>query len=90
MKKRRVRVPKATFGVFIKSIFKKGIPLYVKTPMILALVYTVFPIDFLPDLLGPLGFADDAAIFALLSKIGMSLLDRYNQQEVIEDYEKKT
>lgn len=33
------------------------------------LMYTIFPIDFIPELLGPLGFADDAGIAIIAAKV---------------------
>ncbi|WP_304333370.1 DUF1232 domain-containing protein [Brachyspira innocens] len=31
-------------------------------PLILSILYTVFPIDLIPDILGPIGFSDDLCI----------------------------
>ena len=31
-------------------------------PLILSILYTIFPIDSLPDILGPIGFSDDVCI----------------------------
>lgn len=31
-------------------------------PLILSILYTIFPIDLLPDILGPIGFSDDVCI----------------------------
>ncbi|MCZ9962220.1 DUF1232 domain-containing protein [Brachyspira hyodysenteriae] len=31
-------------------------------PLILSILYTIFPIDLLPDILGPIGFSDDICI----------------------------
>ena len=72
---------KMTLGRFIKALFSKATPNYIKLIIGLALSYTVLPLDFLPDLLGPLGFADDAAIIGILTTIAMHLLDNYNRQE---------
>ncbi|WP_350446057.1 DUF1232 domain-containing protein [Brachyspira hyodysenteriae] len=34
----------------------------VNMPLILSILYTIFPIDLLPDILGPIGFSDDICI----------------------------
>ena len=34
----------------------------VNMPLILSILYTVFPIDLIPDILGPIGFSDDLCI----------------------------
>lgn len=31
-------------------------------PLILSILYTIFPIDLIPDILGPIGFSDDLCI----------------------------
>lgn len=31
-------------------------------PLVLSILYTIFPIDLLPDILGPIGFSDDVCI----------------------------
>ena len=47
----------------------------------LALIYTLFPLDVLPDIFGILGFADDAAVIGVLTTIAMKLLDNYHLKE---------
>lgn len=81
MRLKTLSVPKVTLAVWVRALFRKETPLYVKAPISLALIYTIFPIDLLPDLLGPLGFSDDAAILGLLTTISMSLLKHYTTQQ---------
>jgi uncharacterized membrane protein YkvA (DUF1232 family) len=40
--------------------------------LVAAIVYTVSPMDIIPDLLGPLGFTDDILLWAVI--VGVSLL----------------
>lgn len=76
---------KLTLGRFIKALFSKSTPNYIKLIIGFALSYTILPLDFLPDLLGPLGFADDAAIIGILTTIAMHLLDNHNQQQMVKN-----
>lgn len=78
MKKMKSKASKMTLGKFIRALFSKDTPKYIKMIVGIALAYTVFPIDIIPDILGPLGFADDAAVIGLLTTIAMTLLDNYN------------
>lgn len=80
---------KMTFTKFIRALFQKETPTYIKAVIGVALTYTVFPIDVLPDILGPIGFVDDAAVLGLLTTIGMTLLDNYtekNQSKLIKPF----
>lgn len=72
---------KLTLGKFIKALFSKATPNYIKLIIGIALSYTFLPLDFIPDLLGPLGFADDAAVITLLTTIAMHLLENYQRQQ---------
>lgn len=71
-----------TLGRFVRALFEKGTPKYIKLMVGLALAYTIFPLDILPDILGPLGFADDAAVMAALTSIAMKLLDNYYDKQM--------
>jgi uncharacterized membrane protein YkvA (DUF1232 family) len=44
--------------------FDRGTPIQVKAALLGALAYFVLPVDFAPDVLPVLGFADDAAVLA--------------------------
>ena len=72
---------KTTLGKFIKALFKKETPLYIKGMVGVALAYTIFPLDILPDIFGPLGFADDAAVIGVLTTVAMSLLDNFYDKQ---------
>lgn len=80
MKKTKDKQSKMTLNTFIRALFTKETPNYIKAIIVLALAYTVFPIDMIPDFLGPLGFADDAAVIGLLTTIAMTLLNNYNNK----------
>lgn len=84
MKQTQVKQSKTTLGKFIRALFSKDTPTYIKAIVGLAVAYTVFPIDALPDVLGILGFADDAAVIGLLTTVAMNLLDQHNQQKATE------
>lgn len=75
---------KMTLGKFAKALFNKETPTYIKAITGLALAYTIFPADILPDIFGPLGFVDDAAVIGILTTIAMSLLDNYNEKKATE------
>ena len=81
MTQNRTNTSKTTLGKFIRALFKKETPTYIKGIVGIALAYTVFPLDVLPDIFGPLGFADDAAVIGVLTTIAMSLLDNYNNKQ---------
>lgn len=89
MKHKQTKQSKTTIGKFIRALFSKDTPTYIKAIVGLAVAYTVFPIDVLPDILGIVGFADDAAVIGVLTTIAMTLLDNYNNQEVetVRDFE---
>ena len=86
MKKTKVKQSKMTLNTFIRALFTKDTPNYIKAIIVLALGYTVFPIDMIPDFLGPLGFADDAAVMGLLTTIAMTLLNNYNDKMKTVEY----
>lgn len=75
---------KMTLGKFAKALFNKETPTYIKAITGLALAYTIFPADILPDIFGPLGFVDDAAVIGILTTVAMSLLDNYNEKQATE------
>lgn len=72
---------KLTLGKFLKALFNKETPTYIKAITGMALAYTIFPADVLPDIFGPLGFVDDAAVIGVLTTVAMSLLDNYNEKQ---------
>lgn len=73
---------KMTLTKFIRALFSKDTPTYIKGIVGLAAAYTIFPIDILPDILGPLGYADDAAVIGLLTTVAMTLLDHHKNQKM--------
>lgn len=82
MKQAKSMTSKMTLSKFIRALFSKETPAFIKAIIGLAVAYTVFPIDVLPDLLGVVGFADDAAVITVLTTIAMTLLDNYNNQKM--------
>lgn len=72
---------KTSLTKLVKALFKKETPLYIKGTVALALTYTVFPLDILPDILGPLGFVDDAAIIGVLTTVALALLDNFYEKQ---------
>lgn len=82
MKQTPFKNSKMTLSKFIRALFSKETPTYIKGIVGLAVAYTVFPIDMLPDIMGPLGLVDDAAVIGLLTSIAMTLLDNYHSREL--------
>lgn len=72
---------KTSMMTLVKALFKRETPLYIKGTVALALAYTVFPLDVLPDIFGPLGFADDAAVIGVLTTIAMTLLNNFYEKQ---------
>lgn len=89
MKQNQMKYSKLTLGKFIRALFSKETPTYIKIIVGLAIAYTVFPMDVLPDLLGVVGLVDDAAVVGVLTTIAMTLLDNHNKQtvEITRDFE---
>lgn len=75
------KTSKTTLGKFVKALFKKETPLYIKGMVGVALAYTIFPVDVLPDIFGPLGFVDDAAVIGVLTTLAMTLLDNFYEKQ---------
>ncbi len=44
-------------------------PSWAKMSIAFALLYFVFPLDLIPDVFGPIGYADDAAVIAAVFKV---------------------
>jgi len=80
MKRAQAKDSKTTLGKFIRALFSKETPVYIKAIVGAAVAYTVFPIDVLPDFLGVLGYVDDAAILTVLTTIAMTLLDKHEEK----------
>jgi uncharacterized membrane protein YkvA (DUF1232 family) len=56
-------------------------PTYVRGILLGAIAYFVLPADMIPDLLGPLGFTDDASVIAAaLTAVGSHLQPRHRIQ----------
>jgi uncharacterized membrane protein YkvA (DUF1232 family) len=56
------------------SMKDKSTPRWAKMSIAFALLYFVFPIDMIPDILGPIGYVDDAAVVAAVFKFVHSYL----------------
>lgn len=82
MQPEQTKTSKTTLGKFIRALFSKETPTYIKAIVGVAVAYTVFPLDVLPDFLGGVGFVDDAAVLGLLTTVAMTLLDNYNNKAV--------
>lgn len=81
MKQTKMKQSKTTIGKFIRALFSKDTPGYIKAIVGAAVAYTIFPIDVLPDVLGPIGFLDDAAILTALTSLAMTLLENHKAEE---------
>ena len=81
MKQTKMKQSKTTIGKFIRALFPKDTPGYIKAIIGAAVAYTIFPIDVLPDVLGPIGFLDDAAILTALTSLAMTLLENHKAEE---------
>lgn len=84
MQRKQTKTSKTTLGKFIRALFSKETPTYIKAIVGVAVAYTVFPIDVIPDILGIVGYADDAAILGLLTTVAMTLLDNHNTKVATE------
>lgn len=82
MKYTQTKESKMTLTKFIRALFSKETPTYIKTIVGLAVAYTVFPIDAIPDIFGVIGLADDAAVIGVLTTIAMTLLDNHNNKQI--------
>lgn len=82
MKRMKSKNSEMNLRKFIGALFSKETPRYIKGIVGLAMAYTVFPIDLLPDILGVVGLVDDAAVIGVLTTIAMSLLDNHNNQKI--------
>jgi uncharacterized membrane protein YkvA (DUF1232 family) len=63
-----------TFRLAIRLFFSNKVPLWTKIVPILALVYLVFPLDFLPDIIPGLGQVDDLTILLLFTWVFLQLV----------------
>ena len=84
MQRTQTKTSKTTLGKFIRALFSKETPTYIKAIVGVAVAYTVFPIDVIPDILGIVGYADDAAVLGLLTTVAMTLLDNHNTKVTTE------
>lgn len=84
MQRKQTKTSKTTLGKFIRALFSKETPTYIKAFVGVAVAYTVFPIDVIPDILGIVGYADDAAVLGLLTTVAMTLLDNHNTKVATE------
>lgn len=82
MKQTKSMPSKMTLRRFIRALFSKETPTFIKAIVGLALSYTVFPIDLLPDVLGVVGYIDDAAVLTILTTLAMTLLDNHNNKKI--------
>ena len=84
MQRKQTKTSKTTLGKFIRALFSKETPTYIKAIVGVAVAYTVFPIDVIPDILGIVGYADDAAVLGLLTTVAMTLLDNHSTKVATE------
>src|SRR5699024_12254661 len=76
------KTSKTTLGKFVKALFKKETPLYIKGMVGVALAYTIFSVDVLPDIIGPLGLFVDTAVIDVYTTDASSLLDNLSANYV--------
>ncbi|MGL4483675.1 MAG: YkvA family protein [Anaerovoracaceae bacterium] len=80
-------------GKRIKAIWfmmqDKKVKLWKKTLIVLGLVYLVLPVDIIPPVLFPIGWIDDAALWAWILYTLKDTLDTYWLKGEKEDYSKK-
>lgn len=82
MKQKQSNESEMSLTKFIRALFSKDTPIYIKAIVGVAVAYTVLPIDVLPDIFGLLGFADDAAVIGILTTLAMNLLDNYQKKPI--------
>ena len=82
MKRLKSKSSEMSLRKFISALFSKDTPRYIKAIVGLALAYTVFPIDLFPEILGVVGFADDAAVLTLLTTGALTLLENHNKEQM--------
>lgn len=80
---------KSRIPIFLKALFKKETPWYVKGLMTTTLLYAFMPLDILPDFMAFVGLLDDALVIPLLASIAMSLMPEKVMQETYEANQRK-
>lgn len=66
--------PIRTLQFLLKAFFHRATPWYVKGLLLLALIYTAWPADLVPDFLVPYGWLDDLIIAPLLALLAWRFL----------------
>lgn len=75
--------------VFLKALFKKETPWYVKGLMTATLLYAFMPLDILPDFMAFVGLLDDALVIPLLASLAMSLMPQEVMAETYAESQRK-
>lgn len=77
---------------FIKAVFRREHKLATSTWVmaVVTVVYTVSPIDFIPDVFLPLGLADDLGMWAILFGLAVKEKSRYEVEVHGGEYVKAT
>ena len=78
-----------TMTAMVKDAWKGKfkMTLYTYILAILAVVYTISPVDFLPDVIPVIGWVDDGVLLFLLFQQLRKELTRYQQKEITVDVE---
>ena len=58
-------------GNYVKGNYKE-VPLRIVVSALACIIYLISPIDLIPDVIPVIGFADDAAVIALVLSMGLS------------------
>lgn len=58
----------------------RATPFWVKAQVAAALAYLILPFDAIPDVLGPVGFADDAAALGAMLMSIQNFITRYHYE----------
>ncbi len=60
----------------------KAVPVSVVIGLAAALIYFVAPVDLVPDVLGPLGYVDDAGMLTLSTKLAEEDIREYKKWQI--------
>jgi uncharacterized membrane protein YkvA (DUF1232 family) len=76
---------------FLSALFNPEVPFNYKLFFgLAAFIYTISPIDFIPDLLGPLGFADDVGVLVIAAQAFTHFANKALQKKHDEENQAET
>jgi len=80
-------IPEFNKEDFMAAFFNPDVPFNYKFLFIAAaLIYTISPIDILPELLGPIGLADDVGIWVIGAQLFTHMANRALKEQHIEEH----